>query len=126
MKSHRGGFTLIELMIVVAIIALIAVIALPSFLRARQRAQNTKFINALRVASGAFDTYAIEHGKLSARRVPQHRAARHGRLLQFQPGFYRADPHWRPVGLGQGRFDGNLVTGHFQEKGGGRYSHILE
>ncbi len=57
----NNGFTLIEIMIVVAIIALLAVIAVPSFLRARQRAQNAKFINALRVASGAIDTYATEH-----------------------------------------------------------------
>ncbi len=62
MRKRRDAFTLVELMIVVGIIALVAAIALPSFLRARQRAQNTKFINALRVASSAFDTYAIEHG----------------------------------------------------------------
>ena len=40
--------------------------ALPSFIRARQRAQNTKFINALRVASDAFDTYAMEHSSYPA------------------------------------------------------------
>ncbi len=48
-------------MIVVAIIALLAVIAVPSFLRARQRSQNAKFINALRVAADAIDLYAIEN-----------------------------------------------------------------
>ena len=53
---------MIELMIVVGVIALLAVLSLPAFLRARQRAQNTKFISALRVASGGFDTYAIETG----------------------------------------------------------------
>ncbi|MDP9004520.1 MAG: type II secretion system GspH family protein [Verrucomicrobiota bacterium] len=61
MPRRRDAFTLIELMIVVGIIALLALIAVPSFLRARQRAQNAKFINALRIASGAFDTYAMEH-----------------------------------------------------------------
>ena len=51
-------------MIVVAIIALLAAVAVPAFLRARQRSQNAKFINALRVASDAVDLYAIEnHGK---------------------------------------------------------------
>lgn len=49
-------------MIAVAIIALLAAIALPSFLRARQRSQSSKFINALRVAADAVDTYAVEHG----------------------------------------------------------------
>ncbi|MEP6821739.1 MAG: type II secretion system protein [Chthoniobacterales bacterium] len=58
---RNDGFTLIEIMIVVAIIALLAAIAVPSFLRARQRAQNVKFINALRVASNAIDTYATEN-----------------------------------------------------------------
>ncbi|HMJ07184.1 MAG TPA: type II secretion system protein [Chthoniobacterales bacterium] len=57
----NSGFTLVEIMIVVAIIALLAVIALPSFLRARQQAQNAKFINALRVATNAIETYSFEH-----------------------------------------------------------------
>jgi prepilin-type N-terminal cleavage/methylation domain-containing protein len=57
-----SGFTLVEMMIVVAIIALLAAIAVPAFLRARQRSQNTKFINALRVASDALTLYAMENG----------------------------------------------------------------
>lgn len=61
MRRSREAFTLVELMIAVAIICLLAVLAMPSFLRARQKTQNTKFINALRVASSAFDTYAMEH-----------------------------------------------------------------
>jgi len=48
-------------MIVVSIIALLAVIAVPSFLRARQRSQNAKFINAMRVAADAIDLYATEN-----------------------------------------------------------------
>ena len=42
---------MVEIMIVVPVIALLAVMALPSFLRARQHAQDAKFVNALRVAS---------------------------------------------------------------------------
>ena len=48
-------------MIVVAIVALLAAVAVPGFLRARQRAQNAKFINFLRVASGAIEQYAMEN-----------------------------------------------------------------
>lgn len=59
---HRTrGFTLIELMIAVAIIALLALMAVPAFARARQRTRIAKFMNALRVATGAFDQYATEH-----------------------------------------------------------------
>lgn len=59
---HRDkGFTLVEIMIVVAIIALLAAIALPSFMRAREQTRRTLFINALRVARDACDTFVIEH-----------------------------------------------------------------
>jgi type IV pilus assembly protein PilA len=46
-----AGFTLVEIMIVVGVIALLVVIALPSFLRAREKAQNAKLMNGLRVAA---------------------------------------------------------------------------
>ena len=39
LNKNRGGFTLVEIMIVVAIIALLAAIAVPNFLRARKRSQ---------------------------------------------------------------------------------------
>ena len=58
---RESGFTLVEIMIVVAVIALLAAIAVPSFTRARKRAQNAKFINALRIGSDAADLYAIEN-----------------------------------------------------------------
>src|SRR5947208_228950 len=60
-----AGFTLVEIMIVVAIIALLAAIAVPGFLRARKRSQASKIINDLRLIDGAVDQYAIETGKKS-------------------------------------------------------------
>jgi prepilin-type N-terminal cleavage/methylation domain-containing protein len=62
-KGRRGGFTLVEIMIVVAIIALLAAIAVPGFLRARKRSQAAKVINDLRMIDAAVDQYAIETGK---------------------------------------------------------------
>ena len=59
---RNSAFTLVEIMIVISIIALLAAIAVPAFLRARQRSQNAKFINALRVASDAITMYSIENG----------------------------------------------------------------
>jgi prepilin-type N-terminal cleavage/methylation domain-containing protein len=61
--NKRAGFTLVEIMIVVAIIALLAAIAVPGFLRARKRSQASKIINDLRLVDAAVDQYAIETGK---------------------------------------------------------------
>jgi prepilin-type N-terminal cleavage/methylation domain-containing protein len=60
-RQTRGGFTLVEIMIVVAIIALLAAIAVPGFLRARKRSQATAILNDARVIGGAIDQYAIEN-----------------------------------------------------------------
>ena len=59
-KKH-GAFTLVEIMIVVAIIALLAAIAVPGFLRARKRSQASKILNDLRLIDAAVDQYAIEN-----------------------------------------------------------------
>jgi prepilin-type N-terminal cleavage/methylation domain-containing protein len=69
LNSKRAGFTLVEIMIVVAIIALLAAIAVPGFLRARKRSQASKIINDLRLISGAVDQYAIENAKTSGATV---------------------------------------------------------
>ena len=63
LNKNRGGFTLVEIMIVVAIIALLAAIAVPGFLRARKRSQATKILNDLRMIDAAVDQYAIETNK---------------------------------------------------------------
>ena len=69
LNSRRGGFTLVEIMIVVAIIALLAAIAVPGFLRARKRSQASRIINDLRLIDSAVDQYAIETNKTSGSTV---------------------------------------------------------
>jgi prepilin-type N-terminal cleavage/methylation domain-containing protein len=60
LNKRRAGFTLVEIMIVVAIIALLAAIAVPGFLRARKRSQASRILNDLRMIDAAVDQYAIE------------------------------------------------------------------
>jgi prepilin-type N-terminal cleavage/methylation domain-containing protein len=66
LNKKRGGFTLVEIMIVVAIIALLAAIAVPGFLRARKRSQATRILNDLRMIDAAVDQYAIETARKTA------------------------------------------------------------
>jgi prepilin-type N-terminal cleavage/methylation domain-containing protein len=60
LNKRRGGFTLVEIMIVDAIIALLAAIAVPGFLRARKRSQASRILNDLRAIDAAVDQYALE------------------------------------------------------------------
>jgi len=61
--NRKGGFTLVEIMIVVAIIGLLAAIAIPNFVRARQTAQKNACLNNLRIIDAAKQQWALEQGQ---------------------------------------------------------------
>jgi prepilin-type N-terminal cleavage/methylation domain-containing protein len=69
LNTKHAGFTLVEIMIVVAIIALLAAIAVPNFLRSRKRSQATQVLEDLRIIDSATDQYAIETNKTSTAAV---------------------------------------------------------
>ncbi|MEQ1861959.1 MAG: type II secretion system protein [Chthoniobacteraceae bacterium] len=67
--TRPGGFTLVEIMIVVGLVALLAAIALPSFQRARKRSQAVHILEDLRIIDAAIDQYAIETNKAGSSSV---------------------------------------------------------
>ena len=59
-KSRKGGFTLVELMVVVAVIAILAAIAMPQFLSAADRARNAKETADIQILKNATQLYMID------------------------------------------------------------------
>ena len=63
--SRKSAFTLVEIMIVVAIIGLLAAIAIPNFIKAREASQKNACIANLKQIDGAKNTWALETKQLS-------------------------------------------------------------
>jgi prepilin-type N-terminal cleavage/methylation domain-containing protein len=64
--AKRQGFTLVEIMIVVAIIGLLAAIAIPNFVKARTTSQQNACINNLRLIDSSKQQWALEQRQVSS------------------------------------------------------------
>src|SRR5882724_3366752 len=62
-RNDRSAFTLVEIMIVVAIIGLLAALAVPGFVKARKQSQGRRILNDCRQMDAAIDQWSLEKGK---------------------------------------------------------------
>jgi type IV pilus assembly protein PilA len=62
-RKNKAAFTLVEIMIVVAIIGLLAALAIPGFVKARKQSQGRRILNDARQMDAAIDQWALENGK---------------------------------------------------------------
>jgi type IV pilus assembly protein PilA len=60
--SPARAFTLVEIMIVAAIISLLALLAIPGFQKVRHAAQDKAVLNNIRLMTGAADQYMMQQG----------------------------------------------------------------
>jgi prepilin-type N-terminal cleavage/methylation domain-containing protein len=61
-RRQAGGFTLVEIMVVVVMIGLLAILAIPAFQKARRASQTNRFISDLRTFAQAFESYSLQNG----------------------------------------------------------------
>jgi prepilin-type N-terminal cleavage/methylation domain-containing protein len=64
--SRHSAFTLVEIMIVVAIIGLLAAIAIPNFIKAREASQRNACVANMKQIDGAKATWALEMKKVNS------------------------------------------------------------
>jgi type IV pilus assembly protein PilA len=74
-RKNRSAFTLVEIMIVVAIIGLLAALAIPGFVKARKQSQGRRILNDARQMDAAIDQWALETGQTDGNQINTTSAA---------------------------------------------------
>ena len=74
-RQNKAAFTLVEIMIVVAIIGLLAALAIPGFVKARKQSQGRRILNDARQYDAAIDQWALETGQTDGAAVSTSAAA---------------------------------------------------
>ncbi len=101
-RRKTTGFTLVEVMLVVALIAMLAAIATPNFIRARRRAQANIVVDEMRALESAISLYAVENGKRGAHPISSADIATFLPFIKTNSQLYNTLPNdllGNPIGL---------------------------
>jgi len=149
-SRNKKGFTLVEIMIVVAIIGILSAISIPAMLRAAEKARARRFAREIQAAGHAFVRFSFDHGEYPADRTP---AQMPDGMAEYLTGFPWTEetviggswdwdsgqfstlagvsvylPDWtdsRMMEIDRVIDDGNLATGQFRKRASG-YIYVLE
>ena len=103
-RNDRSAFTLVEIMIVVAIIGLLAALAVPGFVKARKQSQGRRILNDCRQQDAAIDQWALETGQTDGATVNTTGAATYLKTDVEVAGLARVTPSGLPPWLwGRGK-----------------------
>ncbi len=103
-RHRRGGFTLLEIMVIVALIGLLAVLAMPAFIKSRKLAQGKRVVNDARIIDQAVDAWAMETYKTDGAPVNLVEAASYTKLGFIPDPDLLGNPYGiGPVGTNQVR-----------------------
>ena len=101
-RCRREAFTLVEIMIVVALIGLLAALAIPSYVKVRKQSQGKRIVNDARIIDAAINTWALEAGVADGTAVNLAAAAQYTRLGAIGTVDVLGNPYSiGPVGGGQ-------------------------
>ena len=120
-KMNRKGFTLVEIMIVVAIIGLLAAIAIPNFVRARQTALKNACIANLKQIQGSIQVWAIDQGKGDTDTVVRNSDATNN-VVGVVPDYLKA---WPKCGASEYATPANVGTTPACPNINGNPDHVL-
>jgi prepilin-type N-terminal cleavage/methylation domain-containing protein len=146
----KHGFTLVEIMIVVAIIGMLTALAIPNILKAGKSTRRSRFAREIQTAGHAFLQYSLENGKYPGDKTPAQMPEGMSEYLRKFPwskdtviggkwdwdfeqfgvkaGVSVKSPHWEDeqmLEVDEMMDDGNLGSGHFRKRSGG-YIYIIE